>query len=172
MKLKHPKQKHSFLYYLVGLVWTLALVFLDQKLKAFAVAELKNTGGAQLLPGVLRLSYVENRGMAFGLLQDARTFFLIITFLVLCLFCAAFHAIPEKKRFVPLSAGVVLLTAGALGNFWDRLKLGYVVDYLQLEFMDFPVFNLADCYLTWTAFILFLLLLFFYKNEELEQIHL
>ncbi len=157
---------------MAGLIWTLALVVLDQKLKAYAVAELKNTGGAQLLPGVLRLSYVENRGMAFGLLQDARTFFLITTILVFCLFCLAFHAIPEKKRFAPLSAGIVLLMAGALGNFIDRLRLGYVVDFLQLEFIDFPVFNLADCYLTWTGFMLFFLLLFYYKNEELEQIHL
>lgn len=157
---------------MAGLIWTAALVVLDQKIKAYAVAELKDGSGASLLPGLLRLEYVENRGMAFGLLQNAGLFFIIVTILVLIFFMLAYHAIPEKKRFVPLSGALVLLSAGALGNFIDRLKLGYVVDYLKLEFISFPVFNLADCYLTWTSVALVILLLFVYKNQDLEQIHL
>ena len=172
MKTKAFRQKHSLLYYLAGLIWTAALVVLDQKIKAYVVAELKDGSGASLLPGFLRLEYVENRGMAFGLLQDARVFFILVTLIVLVFFLLAYHAIPEKKRFVPLSGALVLLSAGALGNFIDRLTLGYVVDYLKLEFVSFPVFNLADCFLTWTCVALVILLLFVYRNQDLEQIHL
>ena len=64
------------------------------------------------------------------------------------------------------------MTAGAIGNFIDRLRLGYVVDYLKLEFISFPVFNLADCFLTWTAVLLALLFIFYYKNEDLDQIRI
>lgn len=164
--------KHSAIYYILAPVWVLVLVLLDQKLKTLAVAQLKGTAGSSLIPGILGLQYVENHGMAFGLLQNARAFFIIVTVLVLIVFCLLYLAIPEKKRFLPISAGLVFMTAGAVGNFIDRLKLGYVVDYLKLEFISFPVFNLADCFLTWTAVLFALLFIFFYKNEDLEQIHL
>ena len=164
--------KHSAWYYILAPLWVFALVLLDQKLKAYAVAELKGTAGSSLIPGVLGLEYLENHGMAFGLLQNARWFFIVITILVFLVFALAYLAVPEKKRFLPLSAGIVFMTAGAVGNFIDRVRLGYVVDYLKLEFITFPVFNLADCYLTWIAVVMALLLLFFYRNEDLEQIRL
>ena len=166
-KLSLPK--HSALYYVLAPLWVTALVLLDQRIKRFAVAELKGSAGRSLIPGVLGLTYVENRGMAFGLLQNARLFFEIITVLVLLLFAAIYLA---KKRFLPLSAGVTGMAAGAIGNFIDRLRLSYVIDYLNLEFMNFPVFNLADCFLTWTAVLMAILLIFFYRNEELDQIRL
>lgn len=166
------KQKHAWLYYAAGLVWVLLLVLLDQRAKALAAAELKGGPVRVLIPGVLSLGYVENRGMAFGMLQGGRVFFVVLTVIILIVLAAAYHAIPEKKRFWPLSLGVLFIIAGALGNFIDRLRLGYVIDYFQLEFMDFPLFNLADCFLTWTAVLIALLMVFFYKNEDLKQIHL
>ena len=166
------KQKHAWLYYAAGLVWVLLLVLLDQRAKALAAAELQGGPVRVLIPGVLSLGYVENRGMAFGMLQGGRVLFVILTVIILIVLAAAYHAIPEKKRFWPLSLGVLFIMAGALGNFIDRLRLGYVIDYFQLEFMDFPLFNLADCFLTWTAVIIALLVVFFYKNEDLKQIHL
>lgn len=167
-----PRQKHALLYYLAGLLWVLLLVLLDQKTKALAAAELKGGQGKPLLPGILSLGYVENRGMAFGMLEGGRVFFIVLTVLIVAVLVLAYHAIPEEKRFWPLSAGVLFIIAGAVGNFIDRLRLGYVIDYLRLDFMDFPLFNLADCFLTWTAVVLALLLLFFYKNEDFKQIHL
>jgi len=164
--------RHPFLYYLAGLIWIVALVLLDQKIKELVVAQLKGASAVSLVPGVLSLQYVENRGMAFGLLQDARIFFIVSTILVAALLLLAYHAIPENKRFRALSVGIVLILAGAIGNFIDRVRLGYVVDYFRLDFISFPVFNLADCYITWTAVIMAILLVFFYKNEDIQQIHL
>ena len=164
--------KHSSLYYLTAAVWIAALVILDQKIKQLAAAALKGNDGTELIPGILRLRYIENRGMAFGLLQDARVFFIVVTVAVLIGLAVLLHMIPEKKRFLPLSTGVTFMIAGAIGNFIDRVKDGFVVDYLDLAFMDFPVFNLADCFLTWTAVVLALLVAFFYSNEDLKQIRL
>ena len=131
-KLSLPK--HSALYLVLAPVWVAALVLLDQRIKTFAVEQVKGTAGSSLIPGVLGLQYVENHGMAFGLLQNARFFFIVVTVLILILFGLLYLSIPEKKRFVPLSAGLVFMTAGAIGNFIDRLKNGYVVDYFKLEF--------------------------------------
>lgn len=164
--------KHSVLYFVLAPIWVAALVLLDQKIKQYAVQQLKGTAGSSLIPGVLGLQYVENHGMAFGMLQNAGLFFITVTVMVLIVFCLLYLAIPEKKRFFPISAGLVFMTAGAIGNFIDRLRLGYVVDYLKLEFISFPVFNLADCFLTWTAVLLALLFIFYYKNEDLEQIRI
>ena len=167
-----PRQKHAPLYYLAGLLWVLLLVFLDQKAKALAAAQFKGGETQTLIPGVLSLGYVENRGMAFGLLQGGRVVFIVLTLLILVILALAYHAIPERKRFWPLSLGVLFIAAGAIGNFIDRLKLGYVIDFFRLDFINFPLFNLADCFLTWTAVILALLLVFFYKNEDFKEIHL
>ncbi len=166
------RQKHSPLYYCAAAVWIAALVILDQKVKQLAAAQLKGTEGAEFIPGILRLRYIENRGMAFGLMQDARVFFIVITVAILIGLVLLLHMIPEKRRFIPLTAGIAFMIAGAAGNFIDRVKDGFVVDYLDLVFMDFPVFNLADCFLTWTAVVLALLALFFYSNEDMKQIHL
>ena len=143
--------KHSVLYYVLAPIWVAALVLLDQKIKQYAVQQLKGTAGSSLIPGVLGLEYVENHGMAFGMLQNAGLFFIIVTVLVLIVFCLLYLAVPEKKRLFPISAGLVFLT---------------------LEFISFPVFNLADCFLTWTAVLLAVLFLVYYKNEDLEQIRL
>ena len=166
------RQKHGWSYYAAGLFWVLLLVMVDQRVKLLAAAELKNSPVRSLISGVLSLGYVENRGMAFGLFQGGRVFFIVLTLLILVLLAVLYHAIPEEKRFWPLSLSVLFIMAGAVGNFIDRLRLGYVIDYLQLDFMDFPLFNLADCYLTWTAVIAAFLLIFFYKNEDFKKIHL
>ena len=150
----------------------LFLIAADQISKALAVRDLKGAGSKTLIPGVLGLSYVENRGMSFGLLQGQRVLFIALTVLI-CLFLVwVYLRIPETKRFRPLSGCVLFIFAGAFGNFIDRLGQGYVVDFLELKFMSFPVFNVADCYITWTAVVLLFLLLFYYKEDELKEIRL
>lgn len=148
------------------------MIAADQLTKYLAVKDLKGAAPREIIPGILGLSYVENRGMSFGLLQGQRWLFIVITVLV-CLFLVwIYFRIPETKRFRPLSGCVLFIFAGAFGNFIDRLRQGYVVDFLELKFMSFPVFNVADCYITWTAVVLLFLLLFYYKEDELKEIRL
>ena len=72
------------------------------------------------------------------------------------------------KRFLPLEYNTILLIAGAIGNFIDRIKNNYVVDFLYFELIDFPIFNIADCYVVIATILFALLILFYYKDEELE----
>jgi len=149
--------------------FVLILLFSDQFTKQLAVARLKGTGAVSLIPGVMELIYVENTGMAFGLLKGGRIIFLGICMIFLP-FLWWFHSkIPSEKRFLPLRICLILITAGALGNAMDRLLRGYVVDFFQTVFIDFPVFNLADCYVVVGAFLLVFLMLFVYKEGELHE---
>ena len=168
----NPMNKLSPKTILRGILLPLFLIVIDQVTKMLAVKYIKGKAASDVIPGILGFSYVENRGMSFGLLQGQRVFFIIITVLI-CLFMAWLYLrIPETKRFRPLSLCVLFIFSGAVGNFIDRVRQGYVVDFLELRFMSFPVFNVADCYISWTAVILALLLLFYYKDEELKEIRL
>lgn len=96
-----------------------------------------------LIPGVLELHYLENRGAAWGMLQGARFFFIPLTVLLVGLL--VWFYIRERKQLSALSSSILfLILAGALGNFIDRLFLGYVRDMIYVSLIDFPVFNIAD----------------------------
>lgn len=146
----------------------LLLVGLDQLTKYLAKTFLMNKAPFVLWRGVFEFSYVENRGAAFSMMQGQRMFFLILTPVVLLLFALYYARIPAGKRYLPIRLVAVLLFAGALGNYIDRLVLHYVVDFLYFRLIDFPVFNVADCYVSVAAVLLFALILLYYKEEELE----
>lgn len=154
--------------------WLLAgavvLVLADQFTKMLADTYLKNRAGIPLIEGVFELAYVENRGAAFGMLQNQRIFFLVLTVAALVALVYLYSKIPAEKKFYPLSVTVIFLIAGAVGNMIDRTLNGYVIDFLYFKLIDFPVFNVADIYVTVSCFVLIFLLLFFYKEEDLDRI--
>ena len=76
--------------------------------------------------------------------------------------------IPQKRRFVPLRVCAILLASGAIGNLIDRLARNYVVDFCYFNLIDFPIFNVADCYVVISTLLLILLFFFVYSDEELE----
>lgn len=152
---------------LVGLVTAVILIALDQWTKALAVKYLMNQQPFVLLDGVFELRYLENRGAAFGILQGQKVIFLLCTILVLAVLAFYYHRLPSGKRFQPLRVVAVLLGAGAVGNLLDRMIQSYVVDFLYFKLIDFPIFNIADCYVTAGAVLLAVLILFVYKDEEL-----
>lgn len=169
--LKGERIKKSIL----AILSVLALIALDQFTKLLAVRSLSPAHGGSdrvLWEGVFRLHYLENRGAAFGILQGQKVFFVIIT-IVICLFiCWAYlHLLPER-RFLPLRILCVFVLAGAFGNFIDRVRLNYVVDFFYFEWIDFPVFNVADIYVTCAVFVFVILFLFYYKERDLERIWL
>lgn len=157
-------------YYIAALAVAAAGVILDQWSKYMAVLHLKGQGALELIPGVFQLTYLENRGAAFGMLQGQQTFFYLITAVILILVAAAYIRIPAGKRFRPLRICAVLIASGAAGNLIDRVRLGYVVDFFYFELIDFPVFNVADIFVTVSAVLLAVLILLYYKEEDLEQI--
>ena len=147
-------------------VLTALLVILDQATKLAAVSALKDGGPYVLIPGVFQLQYLENRGAAFGLLQNARIFFLAVTLIALAAVIYVLVRLPLKRKYIVLRFLMVLIAAGAVGNMIDRVFLGYVRDFLYFSLIDFPIFNVADIYVTCATILLILLLLFYYKEEE------
>jgi signal peptidase II len=143
-------------------VLTALLVLLDQATKLAAVSALKDGGPYVLIPGVFQLQYLENRGAAFGLLQNARIFFLAVTLIALAAVIYVLVRLPLKRKYIVLRFLMVLIAAGAVGNMIDRVFLGYVRDFLYFSLIDFPIFNVADIYVTCATILLILLLLFYY----------
>ena len=143
---------------------TAALVSLDQLTKWLAVITLKNAVGIEWIPRVLGLSYVENTGAAFGILQGQRYFFLIITGLVMAALLALL-LFGKFRKYWLFNISATLIVAGGVGNFIDRLIHGYVVDFIEVLFFNFPVFNVADCYVV-VGSVLLLVFFFFVYDEK------
>lgn len=154
-------------YNLAGILAVIVLIFLDQWTKRLAVLRLKDQEPFVLLDGVFELNYLENRGAAFGIFQGQRAIFLLCTLVILGLVVFCYCRLPDDKRFHPLRLVGMLLAAGAIGNMIDRAVNSFVVDFLYFKLIDFPVFNVADCYVTVGAALLALLILFYYKEDEL-----
>ena len=154
-------------YNLTGLIGTVLLVALDQWTKLLAVRHLMGQAAVPILDGVFELHYLENRGAAFGILQGQKGIFLLCTALVLVVLAFYYNRMPVTGRFRLLRLVGLLLSAGAVGNLIDRMQHSYVVDFLYFKLIDFPIFNVADCYVTVGAVLLAAAILFVYKEDEL-----
>lgn len=166
--MNHSKsnQHHQGRRLTAGLLLTIVLIGLDQWTKQLAVRALSPDIHIQLIPGVLEFTYIQNRGAAFGILQNARLFFLVITLAALLVIGYGLLHIPGSRRFLPMRLCLYLIAAGAVGNLIDRLFLSYVRDFIYFSLIDFPVFNVADMYITCSTFVLMLLFLFYYKEKD------
>ena len=151
-----------------ALISFIFLILFDQWTKSLAVANLMNQEPFVIVKDVFQLRYLENRGAAFGMMQGQQTFFVISALIAVVVITYVYFKLPWEKRFHPLRAVVLFIAAGAVGNLIDRLVLGYVVDFFYFELIDFPIFNVADIYVTCATIILALLILFYYKEDELD----
>lgn len=148
-----------------ALIWVAALILLDQITKVLAILKLKDQAPFVIMDGVFELRYLENRGAAFGIFQNQLTFFIIMTVVITAFMIYFYWITPCTKKYLPLKVCMILLVAGALGNCIDRMFRGFVVDFFYFSLIDFPIFNVADIFVTVT-FVLFLILLFFYYKDE------
>ena len=145
------------------------LVAIDQITKLIVVERLMPISTYPVIPGILSFTYLENRGAGFGILQGARWFFVAVTIATLIAIAYYYIKLPKKKPFNYVRIGLVIIAAGAIGNGIDRLLNGFVVDFLHLRFINFPVFNIADIYVTIGAVLLAVLALFFVKESDLNE---
>ena len=155
--------------YIVGMVSIILGVLLDQFTKYLATIYLKDEP-ITLIKGVFQLHYLENHGAAFGILQNQQVFFLIMTVFTLLVLGYIYVRMPKEKRFLPLRICMISIVAGAIGNMIDRMRFQYVVDFLYFELIDFPIFNVADIYASVATFVLIILFLFYYKEEDFDLI--
>lgn len=158
--------KPVWVHWFKGCTIIFILTFLDQGSKYFVLTRLKNTPDIILIPGVLQLHYLENRGMAFGLFEGKIPVFVILCVLFFCVFFYVYARIPRTGYYLPLTITSLIMVSGALGNFIDRVFRKYVVDFIYFSLIDFPVFNMADIYVVCSGILLVILVCFKYKNDE------
>lgn len=153
-------------------VVALILLVLDQVTKYISVLQLKDQDPVVLIPGVLEFRYLENHGAAFGMLQGQKWLLLIIGLVFLCLAGFCIMRLPEHKKYRPIYFLFAAITAGAVGNMIDRFRLDYVIDFIYFSLIDFPIFNVADIYITVSVFLLAFCILFVYKDEDFAFLEL
>lgn len=167
--MKNQKNSEAAFLSHMPLLWTLfvvLLVLIDQLTKYLAVRFLAGKEAITLIPGVLELTYLENRGMAFGMFQGKQFIFAFFCILFLAVLVYLFIMIPKNKYYFPLILTGGLLAAGAVGNLIDRVLQNYVVDFIYVSLIDFPVFNAADIYVVCGGILLVVLVMFRYTDED------
>ncbi|MDE7416614.1 MAG: signal peptidase II [Lachnospiraceae bacterium] len=152
----------------VDVLFVLLLIAVDQATKYFAVINLMNQKPWVIWEGVFELHYLENRGAAFGMLQGQKVFFVLIAVIILAVIVYVLVKAPYQKMYTKLHITLVFIASGAIGNLIDRMRYDYVVDFLYFSLINFPIFNVADIYVTLSSIYLVILLLFVYKESDLE----
>ena len=133
------------------------LVGLDQWSKYLTVQNISLGETKEFIPGFLSLTHLRNTGAAWSLLEGKMIFFYVITVIVSVVII--YLLIKNYKKSIWYSVGLSFVLAGAIGNFIDRVRLGYVVDMLQTDFMNFPIFNVADSTLVVGVICIFIYLI-------------
>ncbi len=164
---------------LVPLVSVLLIVGLDQLVKYLTIQYLSDGREVKILGDALVLTYVQNRGMAWGLFQNGQVVFVILTPIAIAAVIFLYVRTPWEIEYRPIRIAEVMLVGGALGNLIDRifrydpvdgsLFHGYVVDMIYIKAIHFPVFNVADIFVTLSFVAMMLLLLFVYNDEEFNK---
>lgn len=166
----------------IQILMFIALIAIDQLTKYLAVVNLKDKEPSVLIDGVLEFQYLENSGAAFSLFQNRQWLFYIITAIVLIvIFFLWIRGIVSQKQYSELkgdqfkkktfSNGIflnyilMLLAAGAVGNLYDRIVNHYVVDFIYVRLINFPIFNFADICVTISAVLLVVFFIFIYKDD-------
>lgn len=144
-------------------LFIVAVTMLDQLSKFWVVDNIPLYGQLEVLPGLFHLTYVQNTGAAFSALQGMQWLFVAVFAVFAAWIVWEFSA--DRLGFTSFEKWcIIAVFAGGLGNMADRMRLGYVVDMIEVEFIRFPVFNVADCFITCGCILLLVHLFFFNRN--------
>ena len=162
------RKNNRYVIMIFWIITALAAIIIDQLTKYLAVVFLKPIGYFPLWQDVLHLTYVENRGAAFGILENHRWVFMSISIVaIIGMIIFTFIYCGKKSRLFNISMGMII--AGGIGNMIDRIANGFVVDFIDFTLIDFAVFNGADSCVCVGAALLFIYILFIEgkgKNEK------
>ena len=186
--MKSKSKKQLF----VGFILINILIFLDQITKKLAVLYLKDQPSIPIIQDVFELKYLENTSAAFGMdpisllhkwfqfevftnnpelyLSVRMGFFYVLTLCVTLLLIFVFTKIPNVKRYKYIDIVLIFFIAGAIGNLIDRVCNKYVIDFLYFKLINFPIFNVADIYVTCAAIAMMALGLFYYTDDDIDAI--
>lgn len=165
------EKKYQIIQYLIALGIIVIVCALDQITKTIALANLKEGETITFIPSVVGWFLARNTGAAWSILSDHHWILVVISFLAIGFLSYLMKNIDFSKKGFLYAFSLSLIFGGALGNLIDRV-IYYdegVVDFIRLLFMDFPIFNLADTFLTIGTILLIIYVLFFYKQEEIKK---
>ena len=164
----HERKKiaKSRMIALCSILVVIAIV-LDQVTKYAAMTRLKDGAAYVLIDNVLEFYYLVNTGSSWGMLagQKALILFISVIIIALCLFMIAKS--PDDVKYIPFNISLSMIIAGGIGNGIDRIRFSYVIDFIYFKAINFPVFNVADIFVTCGAALFILLILFKYKEKDL-----
>ncbi|WP_122638352.1 signal peptidase II [Romboutsia sp. Marseille-P6047] len=141
------------------------LIGLDQLSKYFALNYLKDMGSIPIIQSIFHLTYVENRGAAFGMFQNNQIIFIIVASIASIFGLYYLH---KKNMHIVGKVGILLIISGAIGNLIDRVRLGFVVDYFDFIIIWEYVFNVADVFVVVGTVLLCIYILFFEDKEMVK----
>ena len=147
-----------------AIIFVLSLVGIDQLIKYFVIEYLKPIGVFELVEGFIRLRYVENTGAVFGSFSSHTAVLTVVS--IILLIVTVYFLVSQKNKSKLVSFTLLLMIAGGIGNIIDRIRLHFVVDYIEPLFIDFAVFNFADCLITVGAFVLMIYLVIDIVKDE------
>jgi signal peptidase II len=140
----------------------LLLLVADQFIKNWVSVQIPMGHVRNLIPGILSLTNLHNDGAAWSILSGNQIFFFIIT--IVALMVLIYLLITQRHQLL-YRWGLTLMITGTIGNFIDRIRLKYVVDMFQIDFFNFPIFNIADMCLTFGVIVLFIAII---RDERIE----
>lgn len=152
------------MYVIMSILAVLTMVVVDQLVKYWAITMLAPMGSIMLVPGILRLTYVENRGAAFSILENQIWLFVVLALVILCAIVYVLYMGWIQTMTGKLA--LLIIAAGAIGNTIDRVIHHYVVDMIEVTFIHFPVFNIADMYVCVGVALFAIYYLFIHKDAE------
>ena len=146
----------------------IAAIAADQITKSIVRSKLGTGEAVDIIPGVFQFLHVENTGASWGMFKGGAVIFVILAFAVSLVLAYCITKIPGKTKFIRMHLALSLIISGAIGNVIDRLQKGSVTDFLYAQFINFPVFNVADiCIVCATAWLM-IMTLFIYKDDDLD----
>ena len=140
------------------------IAILDQAAKLFAAGLLPSVKTIPILESVFHLTYVENTGAGFGVFAGHTWILTALTFLII-VFVVAYVTVKRPKNRTLLTS-LTFMMGGAVGNLIDRVRIGFVIDFFDFTLIDFPVFNIADCFITVGAVIFAIYVIFLSDKKE------
>lgn len=155
---------------LPAIISFIVLVAIDQVSKYWIISNIALHDAIPVIPDVFELHYIQNPGTAWGLLANKQILFTICTIIVFSVCLFLYTRCVTLDMYKDIRCVLILIFSGGMGNFIDRIRFKYVIDFLYVKCIDFPVFNIADCYVTVSFFALILLIMFKYKEDDLEKL--
>lgn len=165
MSSKTIKRRTLFIIDIIIIVTGLVL---DRLSKIYALRNLKDHPSVSVISGYLELHYLENTGAAFGFLKNQKSFFILVGFVILVACFYVMFKTPAKKKYIIGHILLSMIITGAIGNMADRILYNFVVDFIYVSIVNFPIFNVADIYITLATIVAIFVIIFYYKEDDLN----